>query len=194
MDDEADAAREYDRLRAELADFVLDAVARRVAEGGQPELSRALTEAIERRVDEAVSARLGKVEWPDPDAFADSVITAAAARGGNGAGDRIETSASRARRSGESRSAPPRRGRRMSAGQWALIALIGIAALAALAYFVTQGRDLTTNSATNSFIVNTATGVIEPTPDGAANAQQPPASGAAPTSAGADVNTAGQVP
>ncbi len=47
MDDEADAAREYDRLRAELADFVLNALAERMAQGQQPQLSQALVEAYD---------------------------------------------------------------------------------------------------------------------------------------------------
>jgi len=196
MDDETDAAREYDRLRSELADFVMDALAQRVAEGQQPQLSQALVEAIERRVDEAVSERLGRVEWPDPDAFADSVIAAAAARGGAVGGDRIETGATRARRNSEGRSdyrGPPERRRRMGAGSWILIALVGLGLVAAAIFFLPR----LWSGATNTVVVNAsdvATNTLEPTPDGAANAQQPPANAAAPTSAGADVNAVGQNP
>src|SRR5690348_7915788 len=80
--DESDYAREYERLRAELTDFVVDALAQRVASGEQPELSKALVEAIDRRVNAAIDARLANIEWPDPDAFADQVIAAAGGRSG----------------------------------------------------------------------------------------------------------------
>jgi hypothetical protein len=192
MDDEAEAAREYERLRAELADFVLDALAERIAEGRQPELSQALVEAIDRRVDQAVSARVGRAEFPDPDAFADSVIAAAAGRS-PATGGRDEAGAARSRRSSETdRSARSgqRPARRLSGGQKALIALLGIAILAAAAFFLLRGWSTPT---TNTVVMNVATNTIEPTPDGAANAQQPPPGGtAAPTSAGAPENVQGQ--
>lgn len=59
MDDDADAAREYERLRAELAEFVLGVLTERLAAGQEPQLSQALIDAIDRRVDDAVAARLG---------------------------------------------------------------------------------------------------------------------------------------
>lgn len=79
MDDEAEAGRELERLRAELTGFVVDAMAERMASGAQPELSAALAEAIDRRVDRAVEARLAETRWPDPDKLAAQV--AAAVRG-----------------------------------------------------------------------------------------------------------------
>lgn len=83
MDDEAEAGRELERLRAELTEFVVDAVSERMASGAQPELSAGLADAIDRRVDKAVGARMADVRWPDPDDFADQVI-AAARRAGDG--------------------------------------------------------------------------------------------------------------
>lgn len=61
MDDQTDAAREYERLRAELAEFVLEILSERIATGKEPELSQALIDAIDRRVDAAVDERLGKL-------------------------------------------------------------------------------------------------------------------------------------
>ncbi len=192
MDDEAEAAREYERLRAELADFVLDALAERIAQGRQPELSQALVEAIDRRVDQAVSARVGSAEFPDPDAFADSVIAAAAGRS-PGTGGRDEAGTARSRRSSESERSgrsEPQRSRRLSGGQKALIALLGIAILVAAGLLLLRGWSTPT---TNTVVMNVATNTLEPTPDGAANAQQPPPGGAAaPTSAGAPENIQGQ--
>jgi hypothetical protein len=191
MDGEADAAREYDRLRAELADFVLDALAERIASGQQPELSQKLVEAIDRRVEQAVAARVGKAEFPDPHSFADSVIAAAAGR--SGGGDRYDASSARARRNNEggtrSRS-DNERSRRLTGGQKALIALIGVAVLAVAAYFLY--RSLTTPT-TNTQVFNVTANGIEPTPDGASNAQQPPPPGgtATPGSAGAPENVQG---
>ena len=192
MDDEADAAREYDRLRAELADFVLDALAERVAQGQQPQLSQALVEAIDRRVEEAVAARIHRSEWPDPDSFADSVIAAAAGRAGT-SGDRIEGSTARRRSSaGDDRGnrSEPRRPRRLTPGQIGIVALLSIAIVAAAAFFLLRAWN---NPTTNTVVMNVQTNTLEPTPDGAANAQQPPAGGAAaPTSAGAPENVQGQ--
>lgn len=191
MDDEADAAREYDRLRAELADFVLDALAERIAEGRQPELSQALVDAIDRRVDHALATRVGGADFPDPDAFADAVIAAAAGRPGAG-GDRHDAASTRARRNSEGDRggrSEPQRSRRLSGGQMGLIALLGIAILAAAAFFLLRGWSTPT---TNTVVMNVATNTLEPTPDGAANAQQPPAGGTAtPTSAGAPENIQG---
>jgi hypothetical protein len=59
MDDDADSAREYERLRAELAEFVLGVLTERLAAGDEPKLSQALIDAIDRRVEDAVAARLG---------------------------------------------------------------------------------------------------------------------------------------
>lgn len=189
MDEEAQAAQEYERLRAELADFVLDALAERIAEGRQPELSQALVEAIDRRVEQAVAARVGSAEFPDPDSFADNVIAAAAGRSVG----RSEADTSRPRRSseGESRSrSEPRRSRGLTGGQKGLIALIGIAILAVAAYFLYRAL---TAPATDTQVFNVTANSIEPTPDGASNAQQPPPAGTdLPTSAGAPENVQGQ--
>ena len=190
MDGEADATREYDRLRAELADFVLDALAERIASGQQPELSQKLVEAIDRRVEQAVAARVSKAEFPDPDSFADSVIAAAAGR--SGGGERYDASSARAPRNSEgnprSRS-DNQPSRKLSGGQKALIALIGVAVLAVAAYFLY--RSLTTPT-TNTQVFNVTANAIEPTPDGASNAQQPPPGGTAtPGSAGAPENVQG---
>lgn len=61
MDDQTDAAREYERLRAELAEFVLEILSERIATGQEPELSQALVDAIDRRVDAAIDEKLGKL-------------------------------------------------------------------------------------------------------------------------------------
>lgn len=61
MDDQTDAAREYERLRAELAEFVLEILSERIATGKEPELSQALIDAIDRRVDAAIDEKLGKL-------------------------------------------------------------------------------------------------------------------------------------
>ena len=47
MDEDTDAAREYERLRAELAEFVLEVLSERIATGKEPELSQALIDAID---------------------------------------------------------------------------------------------------------------------------------------------------
>ncbi len=190
MDDEADAAREYERLRAELADFVLDALAERIAAGQEPRLSQALVEAIDRRVDEAVAARIGRTEWPDPDAFADSVIAAAAGRGGDGA-------AARARRADpappRSRREPPPREPRLKRGHWIMLALIAVAIIAAATYFFlnrTSGPVKTESSVNGVDVITFA-----PPEGNGANAQQPPPGNAsAPTSAGAVQNVQGPTP
>lgn len=191
MADEAEAAGEYERLRAELADFVMDALAERIAAGGQPRLSQALVEAIDRRVDEAVAARLASAEWPDPDAFADSVIAAAAGRGGG------EEARPRGRRiAGSSTSTgrrEPPRSRRMSNGQIMLIALVAVAVVAAAAYFFLRSWNA---PATNTVVMNVQGGNIEPTPDGGTNVQQlPPGNvAAAPVPANPVQNVPGQNP
>jgi hypothetical protein len=86
MDEEAEAGRELERLRAELTAFVVDAMSERMASGAQPELSAALAEAIDRRVDRAVEARVADLRWPDPEDFAGEVIAAARRNGGGGDG------------------------------------------------------------------------------------------------------------
>lgn len=91
MDDEAEAGRELERLRAELTGFVVDAMAERMASGAQPELGAALAEAIDRRVDKAVEARLAQTRWPDPDKLAAQV--AAAARGARPGAARVRAGA-----------------------------------------------------------------------------------------------------
>jgi hypothetical protein len=190
MDGEADAAGEYERLRAELADFVLDALAQRIAAGEQPQLSQALVEAIDRRVDEAVSARLAQAQWPDPDGFADSVIAAAAGRGGARAANG-ESGRPRGPRADELR---PRREplkARGNALKIGLIALVGIAIVAAAAFFLLRGLN---GPVTNTVVMNVANG-LEPTPDGGAgNVVPAPGNVAAPTSAGAAQNVQAPAP
>lgn len=177
MTEDADAAREYERLRGELADFVLDVLAERIAAGQHPELSKALVEAIDRRVDEAVAARLASAEWPDPDAFADSVIAAAAGRG--------TSRPASARATGGRRAAPsPASG--LGRGKIALIALVGIVLVAAATFFLLRGWNAGT---TNTVVMNAQT--IRPEPLPGDNAQAPPANGAAPANL---VNPAGGAP
>jgi hypothetical protein len=194
MDGEADAAGEYERLRAELADFVVDALAQRMAAGEQPELSRALADAIDRRVDEAVSARLASAEWPDPDSFAESVLAAAAGRGGGAASGGGESFRPRPRRSDDdfadrSRRDPPK-ARGMSAGKMGLIALVAIAVAAALAFYLLTRATPTTRTET----FNGVNMIYEPTPDGSNVLQPPPGNAAVPTSAGSVQNVQGPLP
>jgi hypothetical protein len=193
MDGEAEAAGEYERLRAELADFLVNALAERMAAGEQPELSRALAEAIDRRVDQAVSARLASVEWPDPDAFADSVIAAAAGRGGVSSAAGSEGARPRSRRAdedgGDRHRPQPTRERNMNAGKIGLIALVALALVAAAAYFLLRNSP---TGATNTVVMNVQTNSIEPTPDGSGALQT--GNAAAPTSAGADQNVQGPTP
>lgn len=137
MDPEADASREYERLRAELADFVLDALAERIAAGREPVLSKALVDAIDKRVDASVQERLASSVMPDPHEFADAVLAAAAGRGG----DRLSTTVGRAR-SGESKASVTKaaaRAPRLSTLQIALLALIGAALIVLLTVFVLRG-------------------------------------------------------
>jgi hypothetical protein len=188
MDSEADHAREYERLRAELADFVLDALATRMAAGEDPRLGKALTDAIDRRVDQAVAERLGAVEWPDPEAFADQVIAAAGSRGGNvgdGAGTtrrRTAEEPSRSTRSGN-------RSRGWSRTQIGILAVIVLAILAVGLYFFLRGAPAPVRTETRGDVT-----FIEPTPDGATNAQLPPANGAAPAPAAPGQNLQGPTP
>jgi hypothetical protein len=143
MDDGADASREYERLRAELAEFVLNALAERISAGQEPQLSQALIDAIDKRVDAAVEERLARAEWPDPNEFADAVIDAAGGRDGN----RIAASASRARgpgsraKTGSARGKAADQGPRLTNVQIGLLALIGFAVVAVITLFVLRNMN-----------------------------------------------------
>lgn len=128
MNGDADAARELDRLRTELLEFVVDALGERMANGDYAELSDRLVEAIDRRVDQAVAARLADTDWPDPDRFVDEVLAAAGGRAGE-----IDPA-----RSTRRTSAAPRRGRPSNL-QLGLIMLAAVVLTAAATYFVLQG-------------------------------------------------------
>lgn len=175
MDNEADYAREYERLRAELADFVVNAVAEQMASGERPELSQKLVEAIDRRVEEAVTARLAQAEWPDPDAFADQVLAAAAGRGGGEAYRARPRSIDDARR--PTRKAPGKSGG-FTRVQAILLGLILVGIIAAAVYFLFLRTPAPVRTETRGNVT-----FIEPTPDGATNVQQPPANGVAPPAA-----------
>jgi hypothetical protein len=153
----------------------------------QPELNQALVEAIDRRVDEAVKERLGRVEWPDPDAFADAVI--AAARGRAGSGDGSESYRARPRGGDGPRGRAPAK-RRLGSGQIAAIVLGAILLIAAATYFLLRNWN---GPESNTVVMNVQTNSIEPTPDGA-NMLLPPGNAAAPTSAGAAQNIQGPTP
>jgi hypothetical protein len=127
MNGDADAARELDRLRTELLEFVVDSVGERMANGDYAELSERLVEAIDRRVDQAVAARLADTDWPDPDRFVDDVLAAAAGRSGD-----IE--ASRRARGPASGS----RRRRLTPTHIGLLMLGAVILTAAVTYFVLQ--------------------------------------------------------
>lgn len=169
QDNEADHAAEGERLRAELAEFVLDALAQRAASGEQPQLAQAIADAIDRRVEQAVAARVGQVQFPDPDSFADQVIAAAAARGfGGGEPPRLRA------RSGEEPSV--RRSSGMAIGNFSrlhiiLISIIVVIIGALATYFVLNRGGAPTRSET----VNNVTFITpEPTPDGGSNVVLPP--------------------
>jgi hypothetical protein len=100
MNGDAEAARELDRLRTELLEFVVDALGERMANGDYAELSDRLVEAIDRRVDQAVAARLADTDWPDPDRFVDEVLAAAGGRAGDGEAVRSSRRPAPARRGG----------------------------------------------------------------------------------------------
>lgn len=100
MNGDAEAARELDRLRTELLEFVVDALGERMANGDYAELSDRLVEAIDRRVDQAVAARLADTDWPDPDRFVDEVLAAAGGRAGDDAAVRSTRRPAPARRGG----------------------------------------------------------------------------------------------
>ena len=177
QDNDADHAVESERLRAELAEFVLDALAQKAASGEQPQLAQAIAEAIDRRVEQAVAARIGQVQFPDPDSFADQVIAAAGARG-FGDGEPIRT---RARSYGEE--TPARRGAPLRVGNFTrlqiiLMFIIGAAIVAGITYLLLNRNSTPTRSET----VNNVTFITpEPTPDGGSNVVlPPPANGAEP--------------
>jgi len=128
MNGDAEAARELDRLRTELLEFVVDAIGERMADGDYAELSERLVEAIDRRVDQAVASRLADTDWPDPDRFVDEVLAAAAGRAGD-----VDTSRPARRPAG-----PTRRGRPSNL-QLGLIMLAAVLLTAAATYFVLQG-------------------------------------------------------
>ena len=126
MDGDAEVARELERLRTELLEFVVDALGERMANGDYPELSERLAEAIDRRVDEAVARRVSAAEWPDADRFVDEVLAAAGERSGDAGPVRA------ARRPASSR-------RRLSNLHLGLIMLVAVLLTAAATYFVLQG-------------------------------------------------------
>lgn len=165
MSDEADAAREYDRLRAELAEFVLQALSEQIAAGQQAQLSQALVDAIDRRVDEAVAARLAAVEWPDPDAFAESVIAAAG-------GGRVPDAARRRSPIRREAEAPARR----ISGRMVMAGIAGIALVALATFLVLRGW----SGPTNTVVMNAQTKQIETPPAPAENVPQPVANEAVP--------------
>ena len=125
MNGDAEAARELDRLRTELLEFVVDALGERMANGDYAELSERLVEAIDRRVDQAVAARLADTDWPDPDRFVDDVLAAASGRASD--------SEPRTRRP----AAAPRRGR-LTPLHIGLLMLGAVILTAAATYFVLQ--------------------------------------------------------
>lgn len=186
MDNEADAAREYDRLRAELADFVLDALGERIAAGHEPALSRALTDAIDKRIDAAVQERLARSAMPDPEEFADAVIAAAAGRGG---GDRLSEGMGRARSGrSETRTGTTDRARvpRLTILQIGLLAVIALAIVVALTIFLTRSF----SAAPTVFEKNVQTNQFQQVPP-ADNGQVTGDNG---TSAGAATNVQGGTP
>lgn len=165
MDDEAEAGRELERLQAELTEFVVEAVAARMTSGEQPQLARALVEAIDRRVDQAVDAKVSGTRWPDPEEFADQVLAAAARRGGPGGGD--------ARSRGTAKSSA-RRGNNLLPFALGFATALGIALVAWLVYSALQRpAPVQTNPAPVAPIEN---GVV-PTSEGPVNVliEGPPA-------------------
>lgn len=134
MNGDSDAARELDRLRTELLEFVVDALGERMANGDYAELSDRLVEAIDRRVDQAVAARLADTDWPDPDRFVDDML-AAAGRAGDGEPVRS------ARRTGATATR-----RRLTPLHIALLMLGAVILTAAVTYFVLQTWSGTTTT------------------------------------------------
>ena len=169
MNGDAEAARELDRLRTELLEFVVDALGEGMANGDYAELSERLVEAIDRRVDQAVAARLADTDWPDPDRFVDDVLAAAGGRSG-------EIEPSRTAR----RPAPSRRGG-LTNLHIALTMLAAVVLTATVTYFVLQRWSGTTTTnvvspAPEPIIMDTNGVQIEPGNLTEGNTVAPPAS------------------
>ena len=167
MDDEAEVSREYERLRAELTAFVLDSMSERMAAGDRPELSAALVEAIDRRVDSAVANRLASADWPDPEAFAQKVIAAARRQGGRSEG------AAAGRRSDSRTSAP----RPLVPFLLGALTAAGILLVAYFAYQALRGpAEVSTSVQTpiSNGVENTSTGPVNIMIEPAGNGFEPP--------------------
>ena len=177
MNGDADAARELDRLRTELLEFVVDALGERMANGDYAELSERLVEAIDRRVDQAVAARLADTDWPDPDRFVDDVLAAAAGRAG-------EVDRTPHRTAGA-----PRRGRPSNL-QLGLIMLAAVVLTAAATYFVLQiwsgttTTNVTSPAVSDPIIIDTNGVQIDTANTAAGNAATPPAANTAQNAQG----------
>ncbi len=142
MDDQTDAAREYERLRAELAEFVLEVLSERIATGKEPELSQALIDAIDRRVDAAVDERLGKLGPADA------------------------TRPAAARRSSPVRRSEPEPNNRI---KLILLAALGVAALVAIVFVVIRylpasptNTTTRTNGGNETTVIQVENGQIAP--------------------------------
>lgn len=169
MDDDADAGRELERLRAELTEFVVEALSERMASGAQPELGAALADAIDRRVDRSVDTRMADTRWPDPDEFASQVIAAARREGG-----------------GElPRSSPARSGRDDAAGSGGMmrfvLGLLTGLGIALLGYFLYSALQRPTPVQAN--VQAPITSGIEPTSTGPVNVMVEGGNQAAPAPA-----------
>jgi len=176
MNGDAEVARELDRLRTELLEFVVDALGERMANGDYAELSDRLGEAIDRRVDQAVAARLADTDWPDPDRFVDDVLAAAGGRAGD--------PEPRTRRPASA----PRRGR-LSPLQIGLLMLGAVILTAAATYFILQiwtGTTTTnvTSPVTDPIIIDTNGVQIDAGNGVAGNTAAPPAANAAQNAQG----------
>lgn len=198
MDGDAEVARELERLRAELMDFIVDGLADRMASGDHPRLSAALTDAIGRRVDQAVSQRMADAEWPDPERFADAVLAAAAGRAGAGPG----AGAGRDEDAGAPRRPRPDEGARdrrplpvpRSPLQLALAGLLALGIIAALTWFAMN--QFGTTPTTNTAVINVGADppiVYDAPANGSADAVET-GNAAQPTSAGAARNTSAPAP
>ena len=153
MDEDIDAAREYERLRAELAEFVLEVLSERIATGKEPELSQALIDAIDRRVDAAIDDKLGKL----------------------GPADAARPAAAR-RASPVRRSAPEPTNR----FKLILLAAVGVAALVAIVFvvirFLPAGPTNTptrTGAGNDTTVIQVDNGQLLPTGNDAQNVAQP---------------------
>ena len=138
MDDDAESAREYERLRAELAEFVLGVLTERLAAGDEPKLSQALIDAIDRRVEAAVAARAGSGGIADTE-----------------------------RPTRSTRRAPPPNESWFTRGRIAVLAIGGLALIAVIAFFVVRTLPSTTTTsprapATNEAVFNVENGQITP--------------------------------